>query len=43
MLVWVIIDEAPSVNALIGGTIIFSSIVIMGIWGSKNDKKSTSI
>ena len=42
LLVWVIIDETPSVNALIGGAIIFSSILMMGIWGSKENKRVTN-
>ena len=42
LLVWVIIDESPSVNALIGGAIIFSSILMMGIWGSKENMRVTN-
>ena len=42
LLVWVIIDESPSVNALIGGAIIFGSILMMGIWGSKENMRVTN-
>ena len=40
ILVWVVIGEAPTSNALIGGTIILGAIVMMAIWGAKTVKKA---
>ena len=40
ILVWVVIGEASTANALIGGTIILRSIVMMAIWTSKTYKKA---
>ena len=39
ILVWVVIGEAPTSNALIGGTIILGAIAMMAIRGTKTDKK----
>ena len=40
ILVWVVIGEAPTANALIGGTIIVGAIIMVAIFGSKIVKKT---